>query len=75
MNTFLNSADKHDVIQVNEKVAGWVGCLMVVDEVRDWGVIAYMTVPYNGVTFLRLKHDEYELIGNAEIVRVSEEVE
>ena len=58
---------KGDVIQVNECVGNcnWTGCLMIVDEVKDWGVQAYLHIPMQGDAYLRLKHGEYEVIGKA----------
>ena len=58
---------KNDVIQVVEGVGNgsWTGCLMIVDEVKDWGVQAYLHVPMQGDAYLRLKHGEYEVIGKA----------
>lgn len=61
----------NDVIQVNDafKNSKWTGCLMIVDEVRDWGVQAYLHVPMQGDAYLRLRHNEYEVIGKAAFVR------
>jgi len=61
---------KNDVIQINEKCAntGWIGCLMIVDEVKSWGVQAYLRIPMQGDAYLRLKHDEYDVIGKAALV-------
>ena len=66
---------KNDVIQVVEGVGNgsWTGCLMIVDEVKDWGVIAYLHVPMQGDAYLRLKHGEYEVIGKAVLVACSED--
>ena len=61
---------KNDVIQVNMNAANisWIGCLMIVDEVKDWGVQAYLHVPMKGDAYLRLKHGEYDVIGKAVLV-------
>lgn len=61
---------KNDVIQVIEGVGNgsWTGCLMIVDEIKDWGVQAYFHVPMQGDAYLRLKHGEYEVIGKAVLV-------
>lgn len=62
---------KNDVIQVNMNAVNvsWIGCLMIVDEVKDWGVQAYLHVPMQGNAYLRLRHNEYEVIGRAAFVR------
>lgn len=61
---------KNDVIQINEKFkgTGWIGCLMIVDEVKSWGVQAYLHVPMQGDAYLRIKHEEYDVIGVAALV-------
>ena len=62
--------NKNDIIQVNENVGNgsWTGCLMIVDEVKDWGIQAYLHVPMQGDAYLRLKHGEYEVVGKAVLV-------
>lgn len=42
---------------------------MIVDEVKQWGIQVYMRIPGGiGVktAYLRLRHDEYYYIGEAE---------
>lgn len=58
----------NDVIQCNEKTNIWEGCLMIVEEVKEWGVLAGLKIPNQGTAYLRLKHDQYELIGKAVLV-------
>lgn len=72
----MAKAKKNDVIQINEKCAntGWIGCLMIVDEVKSWGVQAYTHIPMQGDAYLRIKHEEYDVIGMAAMV-AKEDVE
>lgn len=58
------------VIQVKETVPAWGGCLMIVQEVKEWGVQCYMRLPGREMktTYLRLNHSEYYVIGEAELV-------
>lgn len=65
-----NNVKKNDVIQINEKFkgTGWIGCLMIVDEVKSWGVQAYLHVPMQGDAYLRIKHGEFDVIGKAAMV-------
>lgn len=58
------------VIQVKETVPAWGGCLMIVEEVKKWGVTALMRIPGREMktTFLRLNHSEYYYIGESKIV-------
>lgn len=65
-------AEVRDIIQIlpGQK---WAGCLLVVDEVRPWGVIAYMQLPgpCDDVVIVvdtmrahtRLRWDQFELTG------------
>lgn len=66
----MEKVKKNDVIQINEKFKGtdWIGCLMIVDEVKDWGVQAYLHVPMKGDAYLRISHGEYDVIGKAALV-------
>lgn len=61
----------NDVIQVTagEK---WCGCLLQVDEVRDWGVIAYLHIPQKGDAYIRLLYGSFEKIGTAVMCRIKD---
>ena len=63
-------ANVNDVIQVNEhfRREEWIGCLMIVHEAKEWGVIAGLKVPMQGTAYLRLTHDQYDRIGAAALV-------
>ena len=71
----MTSVSVNDVIQVNDNFENdqWTGCLMIVYEVKDWGVVAYLRVPMKGNAYLRLRHNEYEVIGKAAFVSKSSE--
>lgn len=62
-----------DIVQIlclpgNE---GWSNCLMIVHEVKSWGVSCYMKVPFQqGHAWLRLKFDECVVVGCYGIVDV-----
>ena len=58
------------VIQVKETIPAWGGCLMIVDEVKEWGVQAGMRLPNREMrtTYLRLNHSEYYYIGEAVLI-------
>lgn len=63
-------ANVNDVIQVNERFMReeWIGCLMIVCEAKEWGVMAGLKVPMEGTAYLRLTHDQYDRIGVAALV-------
>lgn len=66
----MEKVKKNDVIQINENCLSkdWIGCLMIVDEVKGWGVQAYLHVPMQGNAYLRIHHGEYDVIGKAAMV-------
>lgn len=63
-------ASKGDVIQINERfpITDWIGCLMIVGEVKSWGVQAYLHVPMQGNAYLRIGHNAYDVIGRAVLI-------
>lgn len=60
---------EHDLIQVNEDgPPNWFRCILVVDEVRNWGVQAYAIIPQasdkcSADAFMRLSWSEFETLG------------
>lgn len=66
---------KGSLIQVNESIKDWFGCVMTVDEVKSWGVLAYLRIPCRGDAFLRLKWDEFELLEDEVIFEIDDESE
>lgn len=56
------------VIQANEKAGEWCGCLLIVKEVKSWGVMAGMKIPLKGTAYIRLKNEQFDYIGEAVLV-------
>jgi hypothetical protein len=58
-----------DLIQVNEDgPPHWFRCILVVDEVKSWGVQAYCVVPNargeaSGDAYMRLSWNEFDTLG------------
>lgn len=58
-----------DLIQVNEDGPyHWFRCILVVDEVKSWGVQAYCTIPGTrgdnpGDAYMRLEWHEFDKVG------------
>ena len=64
-----NNVRENDVIQLLENAQeGWVACLMIVSEVRAWGVLAYLKLPLQGDAYLRVPYDQFEIVGRALLV-------
>lgn len=62
------------IVQVNEKgQEGWIGCLVQVSEIKEWGVQGWVQIPASGQAYIRLKWDEVDYIGQAVMITVKEE--
>ena len=60
---------KNSVIQITENgKEGWIGCLVQVTEVKDWGIQGFVNIPTQGEAYIRLKWDEIKYIGEAVMV-------
>lgn len=59
---------KGSVVQANEKAGEWCGCLLIVSEVKSWGVQAGTKIPFKGTAYIRLTFDQVEYIGEAILV-------
>lgn len=51
------------IIQANENAKEWCGCVLIVDEVKSWGVQAFIHVPMNGDAYIRLKTEQFDELG------------
>lgn len=51
------------VIQANEKAGEWCGALLFIDELKAWGVQAGMMVPFQGTAYIRLKDEQFDIVG------------
>lgn len=49
-----------DIIQANENAGDWCGTILIVDEVKSWGVQAFVPVPFKGDAYIRLKPEQFE---------------
>lgn len=59
----------NDIIQITENgQEGWISVLLVVSEVRSWGVLAYTKLPMQGDAYLRVPFEQFEIVGHALLV-------
>jgi hypothetical protein len=50
-----------DIVQVNPEKEMFGACLVVVTEVKSWGIQGYVqSAGVDGQQFVRLKHDDFE---------------
>lgn len=59
---------KGDVVQVSEAIPKLTGCLMIVNNVYNWGVEAGMKIPSHGTEHYRLSFGQFERIGRVVFV-------
>jgi hypothetical protein len=63
------TVEENDLIQVNEEgPMNWFRCILVIDEVKSWGVQAYAIIPQardktSADAFLRLHWNEFDTLG------------
>lgn len=64
----------NDIVQITENgQEGWVGALLVVSEVRQWGILGYTKIPLQGDAYLRVPFEQCELVGRALLVHPEHE--
>ncbi len=71
----MSGLKRGSIIQANENAGNWCGTVLIVDEVKSWGVQAFVHVPFQGDAYIRLKSDQYEVIGGQAILMPKEEEE
>jgi hypothetical protein len=54
----------NDIVQV-VPTHKWAGCLIVVSEIKSWGIQGYVQMPLQGQAYIRLKFEEIEKVGEA----------
>ena len=71
--------ERGTVIQITNENHHWYPALLIVDEPKDFGCVAYMInvtsndpgVP-NDPAYIRLKRDDYEIVGHSSIWAVKD---
>jgi hypothetical protein len=66
------SIEVNDIVQINENgKEGWVGCLVQVDEVKNFGIQGFVRMPLQGDAYIRLNFDQFEKVGKAILMPMS----
>jgi hypothetical protein len=71
----MTKLKRGSIIQANENAGEWCGTVLIVDEVKSWGVQAFVHIPMRGDAYIRLKSDQYEVLGGQAILMPKEEEE
>lgn len=59
---------QHEIVQVDPKHDTFGGCLVVVDEVKEWGIQGYVqNAGQPGQAWIRLKFGDFESTGGRAI--------
>jgi hypothetical protein len=71
--------EKNDIVQITDASHPWFPALLIVDEVKSWGVQAFALVPQSNdgsqkcsQAFNRLNNNQVEKVGQATIVNDEE---
>jgi len=59
---------QHSIVQVTNKDNEWFPCLVIVSELKSFGIQGYTSIPKGGDAYIRLKKEDYEYVGEAAIV-------
>ena len=68
----MTKLKRGSIIQANENAGAWRGTVLIVDEVKSWGVQAFVHIPMQGDAYIRLKPDQYEVLGGQAILMPKE---
>lgn len=71
----MEGLKRGSIIQANEHAGAWCGTVLIVDEVKDWGVQAFVHIPMNGDAYIRLKPEQFEILSNGKAVLMPREAE
>ena len=53
------------VVQVNDSCGNFSYCLVLVTDIRDWGILGGVQIPGQGFAFVRLKWEQVVYVGQA----------
>jgi sporulation protein YlmC with PRC-barrel domain len=62
-----------DIVQVDPMKAVFGACMVVVTEVKAWGIQGYVNIPMQGDAYIRLEWDKIDYIGDAVLVHQKSE--
>jgi len=64
-----------DIVQINPDCDDVFGCcIVIVSEIKSWGIQGYVKIPGQGNAYVRKKWDEIAFVGKAEwMIRPDEE--
>lgn len=74
MSDYISSLPRGSIIQANENAPeDWTGCVLIVDEVKDWGVQAFLRIPAQGDAYIRLGANQFDILSVGKAVLMPED--
>jgi hypothetical protein len=65
--------EKYDIVQITDIENEWFTALLIVDEVKSWGIQGYIFVPRSGRAFYRIENGKFEKVGTSLFAEVDPE--
>lgn len=64
---------KGTIVQITNPDHHWYPCLVIVSEVKSWGIQGYISIPSDnrgnvGNAYIRLSTEQFEVVGEAKLV-------
>jgi len=59
---------KDDLVQIINEEDKWYPAILVVSEVKSWGIQGYTMMPLQGNAYYRVKFEDLEFVGRAKII-------
>lgn len=56
---------KGDIVQITNIEHTWFPCLIIVDDIKSFGIQGYAICPGEGEAYIRLKKEDYSKVGKA----------
>ncbi len=69
----MNELKRGSIIQANENAGAWVGTVLIVYEVKSWGVEAFVHIPMSGDAYIRLHPEQFEILSVGKAVLMPQE--
>lgn len=56
------------IIQANENAKEWCGTVLIVSEIENWGVQAFVHIPMQGDAYIRLPMNAFDVLGGEAVL-------
>lgn len=63
----MEPIEKGTIIQVINPKHDWYPSVLIVKEIKEFGVQAYMTIPTKGEAYVRIEYKDLKVVGHAKV--------